>query len=122
MSNPQYLGYLFPTFSKMVWYAPYKQIGIVFTLNNKLGYSDGFLDQHAIGRDTVLKEIKLFLDPYHLATAKDGQSIWSKEFGRKIWQQVYEFMRGALFTENEEEFKVSVFISLNIFVYIIFVA
>ena len=27
-------GYLFPTFSKMVWFAPYKQIGIVFTLNN----------------------------------------------------------------------------------------
>ena len=28
------IGYLFPTFSKMVWFAPYKQIGIVFTLNN----------------------------------------------------------------------------------------
>ena len=26
-------GYLFPTFSKMVWFAPYKQIGIVFILN-----------------------------------------------------------------------------------------
>ena len=36
----------------------------------KLGYSDGFLDQHAIRRDTVLKEINLFLDPYHLGTAK----------------------------------------------------
>ena len=42
-SNPQYLGYLFPTFSKilfptfskMVQFAPYKQIiGIVLTLNN----------------------------------------------------------------------------------------
>ena len=28
------LGYLFPTFSKMVWFASYKQIGIVFTFNN----------------------------------------------------------------------------------------
>ena len=26
--------YVFPTFSKMVWFAMYKQIGIVFTLNN----------------------------------------------------------------------------------------
>ena len=32
--NPQYLGYLFPTFSKMVRFAPYKKIRIVFTLNN----------------------------------------------------------------------------------------
>ena len=33
-SNPQYLGYLFPTFSKVVCFAPYNKIGIVFILNN----------------------------------------------------------------------------------------
>ena len=32
-------GYLFPKFSKVVWFAPYKQIGIVFTLNNNNIYS-----------------------------------------------------------------------------------
>ena len=32
----EYTGYLFPKFSKMVWFAPYKQIGIVFTLNNNI--------------------------------------------------------------------------------------
>ena len=85
----------------------------------KLGHSDGFLDQDAIRRDIVLKEINLFLDPYHLATAKVGQSIWSKDFGQKIWLQVSEFMRGALFAENEKEFKVSVFISLKIIVHMI---
>ena len=40
VSNYLEPGFLFPTFSKMVRFAPYKQIGIVFTLNNNNNHNN----------------------------------------------------------------------------------
>ena len=75
----------------------------------KLGYSDGFLNQEAVRKRSVLKNIVLLLDPYHLATCKEGRSIWSIDFGKGTWSLLGSSMIDALYAETEEDFNVSLY-------------
>ena len=75
----------------------------------KLGYSDGFLNQEAVRKRSVLKNLVLLLDPYHLATCKEGRSIWSIDFGKGIWSLLGSSMIDALYAETEEDFNVSLY-------------
>ena len=75
----------------------------------KLGYSDGFLNQEAVRKRSVLKNLVLLLDPYHLATCKEGRSIWSIDFGKGTWSLLGSSMIDALYAETEEDFNVSLY-------------
>ena len=55
-----------------------------------------------------LPKSRAILDFFHLCVGNNGQCIFTKTFGKHIWEELKEFMIPAAKAETREKFLVSV--------------